>query len=63
MKLPTRSATAAHLRKGSLIMLHSSAYEIGGRPRPGFVELRGAGETRFIRASTKVSVLSSGKAE
>ena len=60
-KLPIRDATVANLPKGTCCLLGGSWWQIGGRPKPGFVALKSPTGTSYVRLKTKVSVLSSGK--
>ena len=64
MRLPTEEAVLASLKKGTVVFLGGAWRTVGGRPRPGFVELTHKKEkSRFVRARTKVRVLSNGKAQ
>lgn len=60
--VPTESATLAQLPKRTVIRLGGAFWAVGGRPRPGFVELEGAdGEKKIVRLRTRVNRVVSGK--
>jgi hypothetical protein len=62
MQMPLRTVTLAHVPKGKTVHLGQQWLTVGGRPRPGFIQLMPEKAKPFhVRAKTKVRVLENGK--